>query len=146
MYLDNKGDSLFSVVSGGGSLHFAIPPAAGGGPFFFLRATSVTHVIYSAFVFSVKTPGVPGHDYYLFADQDGHLYGTTPDTYPTARLEHSTGQLYARLSGVIAGGRTIKFSYDAFLQANSKNVPIHSNAIGTYGRTSIEELEEEVDL
>lgn len=145
-YLDNKGDSLFAKLTGLGNLHFDTPPGAGGGPNFPLRATSVTHVIYSSFVFSVKTPGAPGHDYYLFADQTGELYGTTPDSYPTARLEHSTGQCYARLTGTISGGRTILFSYDSFLRANAKNVPIHSNAIGTYGRTTIEELEEEVDL
>lgn len=146
IYLDNRGDSYFSVSGGSGVLHFAVPPAAGTGPAFTLRAAPITNIVYSAFVFSVKTPGAPGHDQYLFADQDGHLYGTTPDAYPAARLEHSTGQIYARLTGTISGGRTILFSYDSRLQSNAKNIPVHANAIGTYGRTTIEELEEEVDL
>jgi hypothetical protein len=147
-YLDNRGDSLFDYTTGNGSLHFAQAPASPGVPphTFSVYTTPITIVIYSAFVFSVKTPAAAGHDVYWFADNIGKIWGTTPDGYPTSRLDHRTGHYVGRLSSTPSTGRTIKVMYDAFLQSKARNIPIGSNAIGTFSRTIPRELEEEIDL
>jgi hypothetical protein len=147
-YLDNRGDSIFNHASGLGTLHFATPPQSPGAPphTFPVQVTSTTLLVYSAFVFSVKTPLAPGFDLYLFADNDGVLWGTTPDAFPVSRLTHKTGHAVARLSAAVAAGRVVKLAYDSFLQSNSKNLPIGANSIGTFSRTTIRELAEEIDL
>jgi hypothetical protein len=147
-YLDNRGDSVINETARTGTLHFSVPPQSPGAPphQFSLWVRQVTQVIYSSFVFSVKDPVSPGHDSYLFADNTGKLWGTTPDSYPTSRLDHRTGHIIARLSSPIVAGRTTKLSYDAFLRSKSRNIPIVGGAIGTFSQTTIRELEEEIDL
>ena len=147
-YLDNRIDSIFNYVTGGGTLHFSTPPQSPGVPphTFSLQTKPVTLVLYSAFVFSVKKPALPGHDLYWFADNEGKIWGTSPDGYPTTRLDHRTGHYVGRLSSSIVGGRTVKVQYDSFLQSASRNIPIASNAIGSFSRTICRVLEEEIDL
>jgi len=147
-YLDNRGDSTFDWTTGQGVLHFETPPQSPGVP----PHTVPFHVgpnlmvIYSAFVFYVKTPAAPGHDLYWFADNTGKIWGTTPDAYPTTRLDHKTGHYVGRLSSPVASGRTVGLRYDAFLRSDAKNIPIGPNAIATFGRTVLRQLEEEIDL
>jgi len=147
-YLDNRGDSTFNTVSGAGKLYFAVPPQSPGAPphQFPLSFAPVTTMLYSAFVFAVEALTATGLELYLYADNEGKLWGTTPDNYPTSRLTHKTGHYLARLSSVIPTGQEVKVMYDAILQSSSKNIPIGANAIGTFGRTIITELEEEIDL
>jgi len=147
-YLDNRADSYFNATTGVGKLYFATAPASPGLPphTFPISFAPVTTMLYSALVFSVKASGTTNYELYLYADNEGKVWGTTPNAYPTSRLTHKTGQLVAELSAGIAAGRSIMMRYDSYLQSNTKNVPIGLNAIGTFGRTIITELAEEMDL
>jgi len=145
-YLDNRSDNTFVDALGTGELHFTVPPQWPGAATFPVVRTSVTQMLYSAFVFFVKTPTAPGHDLHLYGDNEGRLWGTTLDAYPISRLDHETGKALARLSAPVSSGRLAILSYDARLGSAVRNTPIHSNAIGAFGRTAPRELEEEIDL
>lgn len=116
--LDRLGANFVSYGSGTGTITFKAPPPVGSPTTFAVQVTNVGTFLYAGWVFRVKTPGTPGLDKGLFADNNGRFWGPPAagpsDAFPTARLDQVRGRYYGNLAGSpIAKGRALLLSYDA---------------------------------
>jgi len=144
--LELEGDNTLTYgPSAGGQLTFAVPLAAGTTQDFEVFVTGVGVFMNSAFVFRVPTPGGLGLDKYLFADNNGRLWGTTSQAFPNDRLDHLRGRYISVLSGSpIPSGRALSLTYDALVRVPpSLDVPIQGSQVATVGTIQIEERAQE---
>jgi len=130
----------------GGKITFEVAPAAGTTQDFPVFVTAVGVVMYSAFVYRVKSPGGPGLDKFLFADNTGRLWGTTVNAFPTDRLDHLRGRFLAELSGaVLPANRAQEITYDALIRVPPHlDIPVQGDQVATIGRLTLEERAPEV--
>ena len=150
--LDTEGDNTLSYTPGGanttafGRVTFTVAPAATATRDIPVYVTAVGVGMYSAWAFLVKTPGGPGLDKYLFADNNGRLWGTQVNTYPTDRLDHLRGRYLATLSGSpIASGRSLRLTYDAFIRVPPHlDVPIQDDQVAAISQIRLVERAPEV--
>lgn len=145
--VDHFKGAVLDYASGTGYLNFLSAPTSAWATAVTAYVDPVTVAIYSNFVWYVKTSGAPGHDHYLYADNEGRLWGEPGAAFPTNQLIHKTGNLIAQIaSGPVGSGRTPMLSYDAWRQSDRKDIPIDALEIGGLGRVIAEELEKEIDL
>lgn len=139
--LDRENPNTLDYTAGTGVLNFNVPLPLGTTQDFVVEVTAVGVVMYAAWAFGVKTPGGPGLDKYLFADNFGRLWGTAANTYPTDRLDHLRGRYLVQLSGSpIAAGRALEVTYDALLRVPpALDVPIQGDQVASVGTISLEE-------
>ena len=145
--VDREGANTIVYALGTGKLTFKSAPPIGTSQDFEVQITNVTTVMYSAFVFRVKTPAVPGLDKGLFADNTGRLWGDTANPFPTDRLDHLRGRLIALLTGApIANGRALELTYDALTGVPPvRDVPVAGNQIAVGGRIKLIEQPPEIE-
>jgi|GEM_PF-1894493 len=145
--LDHFEIPTIDYAAGTGTLKFLSAPQAGEPAVVPITLAPVTVMLYSNFVWYVKTLAAAGHDHFLYADNEGRLWGQPAASYPTNQLIHATGHLIADLaSGPVVSGRTPIISYDAWRQSNKRDIPVDSLEIGGLGTVLSEELEKEIDL
>lgn len=145
--LDEEGSN--TVVYGPaayGKFTFTVPLAAPAARDIPVYVTAVGVVMYSAWGFYVKTPGGPGLDKYLFADNRGRLWGTQVNTYPTDRLDHLRGRYLVDIAGsAIASGRAMAITYDALVGVPpALDVTIQDDQVATVGQVQVLERAPEV--
>lgn len=145
--MNHFGPSYIYYSNGQGYIEFESAPQAGEPASVNAVVSPVTQFLYSAFAWYVKALGGPGHDFWLYADNEGRLWGTPLNAYPTDRLDHKTGHLIAGISGgPVPNGRVAILSYDSWLQANERDLPVDELQIGGLGRMIATELEKEINL
>lgn len=139
--LDREDSNTLNYSAGTGTLDFLVPLAAGTTQDFVIQATAVGMFMYSAWAFLVKTPGGPGLDKQLYADNNGRLWGSTVNAFPTDRLDHLRGRFLATLSGSpIASGRALEITYDALIQVPpALDVPLQGDQVASIGAIQLEE-------
>lgn len=148
--IDREGDNSINYTTGVGRVTFLVAPAVGAAGTFKIRITDVAVMLYSAFVFSVKSPTTPGFDAGLFADNRGRFWGPPSsgpvNIYPTDQLDHLRGRYHAQLaSGLIALGRPMQLSYDAVLSVPpALDITIAGDQIAAPGRISLTEKQPEI--
>ncbi len=139
--------SQIEYAGGTGRLEFLSAPPNGLSDKVVINYAPVTQFLYGAFVFYVKTQGAPGHDRYLYADNEGRLWGQPGNAYPVDRLIHKTGHLIAELAvGPVPSGRTPTLSYDAWLSSKSRDLPVNNLQIAGLGQLIPRELAREINL
>jgi len=144
---EHYSESYIRYANGYGQIEFKSAPQAGEPTTVNAVVSPVTQFLYSAFVWYVKTLGGPGHDFFLYADNEGRVWGTPANAYPTDRLDHTTGHIVSGLTGgPVPAGRTPVISYDSWLQANERDLPVDDLQIGGLGRMIATELEKEINL
>jgi hypothetical protein len=124
-----------------GEVTFAVAPPASANQDFDVVVTSVATFMYSGWVFRVKSPGGPGLDKYLFADNNGRLWGQASNPYPVNRLDHLRGRYIAQLSGApVAAGREMTLTYDALTGVPpARDIPMNGSQVAAVGRISMTE-------
>ncbi len=150
--LDEEGVNTLIYAPGGtnntarGTLTFTVPLPVAAARDIPVYVTAVGVGMYSAWCFYVKTPGGPGLDKYLFADNNGRLWGTQVNPFPTDRLDHFRGRYVADLSGSpIASGRALALSYDALVNVPpALDVTIQDDQVATLNNVQVEERAPEV--
>jgi hypothetical protein len=139
--------SQIEYAGGTGQLEFLSAPPNGLTDKVVINYAPVTQFLYGSFVFYVKTQGAPGHDRYLYADNEGRLWGQPGNAYPVDRLIHKTGHLIAELAvGPVPSGRTPTLSYDAWLSSKSRDLPVNNLQIAGLGQLIPRELAREINL
>lgn len=144
--LNTEGDNTLTYGPAAvGQMTFQVPLAPGTTQDFEVYVTGVGVFMYSAWVFRVKTPGGPGLDKYLFADNNGRLWGTSTQVFPVDRLDALRGRYLAVLSGSpVANGRPLQLTYDALVNVPpALDVPILGSQVATVGTIQIEERAQE---
>lgn len=124
-----------------GEVTFVTAPPAGAPQDFDVVVTSVATFMYSSWVFRVKSPGGPGLDKFLFADNTGKLWGQAANPYPTNRLDHLRGRYVAQLAGApIAAGREMLIIYDALTGVPpARDIPMSGQQVAAVGRINMTE-------
>lgn len=124
-----------------GEATFAVAPAASANRDFDVVVTSVATFMYSGWVFRVKSPGGPGLDKHLFADNNGRLWGQASNPYPVNRLDHLRGRYIAQLAGApIPAGREMLLTYDALTGVPpARDIPMSGSQVAAVGRISMTE-------
>lgn len=124
-----------------GVVTFVTAPPATAGQDFDVVVTSVATFMYSGWVYRVKSPGGPGLDKFLFADNNGRLWGQAANPFPTNRLDHLRGRFIAQLAGApIAAGRSQVVTYDALSGVPpARDIPMDGNQVAAVGRISLTE-------
>lgn len=114
---------------------------------FVVQVTNVGVFMVAGWVFRVKTPGAPGLDKSLFADNNGRLWGDNSNAFPTDRLDHLRGRFIAQLAGSpIAAGRTLELTYDALSGVPPvRDIPLGGNQVAVVGRIKLTEKAPEVE-
>jgi hypothetical protein len=145
--LDTENDNYVTYSIGTGKLTFRQPLPVGTSQDFQVQVTNVTTLMYSSFVYRVKTPTGPGLDKGLFADNNGRLWGDSANPFPTNRLDHLRARLTAALSGApIAAGRSQILTYDALTGVPPvRDVPVAGDQIAVAGRIKLIEQAPEVE-
>lgn len=153
--LDPEGVNTIDYA-GTGTLTFLVAPAAGVSVpglavgEFFIQITNVVMAMRSGWVYRVKTPGSPGLDHGLFADNNGRFWGASGvaavNSYPTDGLDHDRGRYHATLAaGTVPAGRTPEITYDAMTGVPpTLDVPIAGDEVAALGKISITEKAPEI--
>jgi hypothetical protein len=143
--LDPEGLNTISYGTGIGTITFRVPPAASAPAVFPVEITNVGTFMYAGWVYRVKTPGSPGLDKGLFADNNGRLWGPpgagSANPFPADRLEHERGQFVATLQGAaVAAGRPQFLTYDSLTGVPpALDIPIAGDEVATAGRITLRE-------
>jgi hypothetical protein len=124
-----------------GTVTFDVPPPVGAPQDFDVWVTNVATFMYSGWVFRVKSPGGPGLDKFLFADNNGRLWGQAANAFPLNRLDHLRGRYVAQLAGSpIAAGRDLVLTYDALTGVPpARDIPLNGEQIASLGRVNMTE-------
>jgi len=135
-------------LTANGTVTFAVAPAAGTTRDFDVWVTSVGTFMYSGWVFRVKSPGGPGLDKFLFADNNGRLWGQAANPFPANRLDHLRGRFIAQLAGApISAGRELLLTYDALTGVPpARDIPLSGQQVAALGRVSMIEKAPETFL
>jgi hypothetical protein len=148
--IDREATNGISYSTGAGIVSFLTAPAASAPSTFKVQVTNVATFMYAGWVFRVKTPGGPGLDKGLFADNRGRLWGPpgggSSGTFPNDRLDHLRGRYKAQLAGsAVAAGREMLLTYDALIAVPpALDIPIDGDQVAAVGRITLTEKPEEV--
>jgi Baseplate J-like protein len=135
--------NVVTYALGTGTLTFDQPLPVGTPTTFPVQITDVATFLYSGFVYFVKTPGGPGLDKGLFADNNGEFWGPPAggpaDSFPTDKLDYLRGRYFARLAGSpVVAGREIDLTYDALTGVPpALDIVIQGNEVATMGALAL---------
>lgn len=123
-----------------GVVTFLAAPEVAAGQDFEIKVVPVTVFHYAAFAAFLKSGA--NYERIIFADNNGKFYGDMGEQFPYSKLDHLSGRYVAKLELASITGRTLRITYDSYVQSDCRNIPVDDLTMPAFSTVSLEEIVE----